>query len=51
MAGNFMERSLAGYSPSGPRELDTTEGLNTYTHTHTHTKEVSDLVQPIACNH
>ena len=49
MPGNFMERSLAGYSPWGPRELDTTEGLNTYTQTHT--KEVSDLVQPIVCNH
>ena len=34
MPENFMERSLAGYSPWGPRELDTTEGLNTDTHTH-----------------
>ena len=26
------QRSLAGYSPWGPRELDTTELLNTQTH-------------------
>ena len=29
-------RSLAGYSPWGRKELDTTERL-THTHTHTHT--------------
>ena len=29
------QRSLAGYSPRGHKELDTTEGLSTQ-HTHTH---------------
>ena len=33
------ENSLAGYSPWGHKESDTTEWLNTHTHTHTHTKE------------
>ena len=32
------QRSLAGYSPLGPKELDMTEWL-THTHTHTHTPE------------
>ena len=34
------QRSLAGYSPWGRKESDTTEGLthiHTHTHTHTHT--------------
>ena len=32
------QRSLAGYSLWGHKELDTTEGLSTaHTHTHTHT--------------
>ena len=31
------QRSLAGYSPWGQKELDTTEQLRTHTHTHTHT--------------
>ena len=31
------QRSLAGYSPWGCKELDTTEQLSVYTHTHTHT--------------
>ena len=32
------QRSLAGYSPWGRKELDTTEQLtHTCTHTHTHT--------------
>ena len=31
------QRSLAGYSPGGRKELDTTEWLSAYTHTHTHT--------------
>ena len=30
-------RSLAGYSPWGLKELDTTERAHTHTHTHTHT--------------
>ena len=29
------QRSLAGYSPKGPKELNTTEGLSTHIHTHT----------------
>ena len=29
--------SLAGYSPKGCKESDTTERLKTHTHTHTHT--------------
>ena len=28
------QRSLAGYGPQGPKELDTTEHMHTYTHTH-----------------
>ena len=32
-----------GYSPSGRKELDTTERL-THTHTHTHTHTVSRLI-------
>ena len=31
------QRSLAGYSPWGHKETDTTEQLSVYTHTHTHT--------------
>ena len=31
------QRSLAGYSPQGRKELDTTERLHTHTHTQTHT--------------
>ena len=31
------QRSLAGYSPWGHKELDRTEATNTHTHTHTHT--------------
>ena len=31
------QRSLAGYSPWGVNESDTTERLNTHTHNHTHT--------------
>ena len=30
------QRSLAGYSPWGRKELDTNEQLSAYTHTHTH---------------
>ena len=30
------QRSLAGYSPWGCKESDTTEQLSTHTHTHTH---------------
>ena len=30
------QRSLAGYSPKGCKELDTTEHTHTHTHTHTH---------------
>ena len=37
LPGEFHgQRSLAGYSPWGHKESDTTEGL-THTHTHTHT--------------
>ena len=32
-----------GYSPWGPKELDTTEQL-THTHTHTHTHKDCNLV-------
>ena len=31
------QRSLAGYSPWGHQELDTTEHAHAYAHTHTHT--------------
>ena len=34
------QRSLAGYSPWGHRESDTTERLNTHSHAHTHIKEI-----------
>ena len=30
------QRSLAGYSPRGHKESDTTERFHTHTHTHTH---------------
>ena len=30
------QRSLAGYSPRGHKELDMTEHTHTHTHTHTH---------------
>jgi len=36
LPGKFHEqRSLVGYSPWGPKELDMTEGLSTHTQTHT----------------
>ena len=36
LPGKFHgQRSLAGYSPGGHRESDTTEQLTTYTYTHT----------------
>ena len=39
MAGKFhKQRSLVGYSPWGPKELDVTE--HTHAHTHTHTVKV-----------
>ena len=34
-----VQRSLAGYSPWGCKELDTTEWLSAHTHTYTHTNE------------
>ena len=38
LSGEFHgQRSLAVYSPCGPKESDTTKQLSTYTHTHTHT--------------
>ena len=38
LPGNFhRQRSLAGYSPWGHKELDTTERLSSHTHTHSHT--------------
>ena len=38
LAGKFHgQRSLAGYSPWGCKELDTTEHALAHTHTHTHT--------------
>ena len=37
LPGKFHgRRSLAGYSPWGCKELDTTEHTHTHTHTHTH---------------
>ena len=33
------QRSLAGYSPWGHKETDTTEQLSVYKHTHTHTQQ------------
>ena len=39
LGGKFHgQRSLAGYSPWGCKELDTTEHAHTHTHTHTHTE-------------
>ena len=35
---NSMDRDPGRYSPWGPKELDTTERLNTSKHTHTHTR-------------
>ena len=38
LAGKFHgQRSLAGYSARGCKELDTTEHVPAHTHTHTHT--------------
>ena len=34
---SHRQRSLAGYSPKGHKELDTIE-VTSHTHTHTHTK-------------
>ena len=34
------QRSLAGYSPWGCKESDTTEQLSTHTRTHTHTQRI-----------
>ena len=34
---NSMDRDPGRYSPWGPKELDTTEQLNTHIHTCTHT--------------
>ena len=33
---SHQQRSQAGYSPGGCKELDTTECVHTHTHTHTH---------------
>ena len=35
------QRSLAGYSPWGRKESDTTERVNTHTHTHTLVNKMS----------
>ena len=45
------QRNLAGYSPWGHKESETTEGLShTHTHTHTHTayklNKQGDDIQP-----
>ena len=46
LPGEFHgQRSLAGYSPWGCKELDTTEQL-THTHTHTHTHSVEYVLKP-----
>ena len=45
---SYGQRSLAGYSPWGHKELDTTEWVaNTHTHTHTHTHLESPLPIPL----
>ena len=44
LPGKFHgERSLAGYSPWGHEESDTTECACTHTHTHTHTHTYSQF--------
>ena len=54
LPGKFPgQRSLAGYSPWGLKESDTTEWLecartHTHTHTHTHTKPGQDTVFPVS---
>ena len=35
---SHQQRSQAGYSPGGCKELDKTECARTHTHTHTHTE-------------
>ena len=46
LPGEFHgQRSLAGYSPWGYKELDMTEQL-THTHTHTHTQSVEYVLKP-----
>ena len=40
------QKSLVGYSPWGPIEMDTTEQL-THTHTHTHNRSTPDIFQII----
>ena len=39
---NCMDRSLAGYSPWGYKELDTTQHTHTHTHAHKHTHTHTD---------
>ena len=41
-------RSLAGYSPWGHKESDTTEYTHTHTHTHTLSKALTRAVRPIS---
>ena len=38
------QRNLAGYSPWGHKESDTTKQLSAHTHTHTHTHTSSKVV-------
>ena len=46
------QRILAGYSPWGLNELETTERLSTHTHTHTHThKALKCLKVPVQYVH
>ena len=41
------QRSLAGYSPWGCKESDTTEQLSTHTHTHTQRIHVDNSLKKI----
>ena len=41
-------RSLAGYSPWGHKESDTTECTHTHTHTHTLSKDWTRAVRPVS---
>ena len=44
------QRSLAGYSPRGPKESDMTERLSTHTHTHTQCPERFKIAQVYTVN-
>ena len=45
------QRSLAGYSPGGHKDSDTTERARAHTHTHTHTHTRTENILEVEVNH